>query len=109
MTNVDNPKAVKKKAGAAKRNAVAARPSKKAVPQSAPVPVAPEFVEDLKSVFAKHNWPGHPVGFVARPALAAVDDEPCDPGPATCPGGLPPSQEWVQCPNGTLILRNICP
>lgn len=109
MTHVENPKADKKKAGAAKKKAGAAKATKKTVPQNTPVPVTPEFVEDLKAVFAKHNWSGHPVGFVAHPALAALGAQPCDPGPATCPDGSPPQQQQVVCPDGTIIFRNFCP
>lgn len=78
--------------------------------------LSPEFVNDLKEVFAKHNWPGHPIGFVARPAAAALDDAPdeedddsdCDPGPDSCPEGQTLEQVWVHCPDGTAILRNVC-
>lgn len=73
------------------------------------VTLTPEFVDDLKTVFAKHNWSGHPIGFVANPAAASPDIEPCDPGPTTCPDGSQPLQQWVHCPNGTSILRNFCP
>ena len=90
-------KALKSKA--AKTNA-----SKKGI-----VPLAPEFVDDLKKVFAKHNSPGHPIGFVANPAASSLDLEPCDPGPTTCPDGSQPLQQWVHCPDGTSILRNYCP
>ena len=84
---------------------------------SGPTTLSPEFVADLKQVFAKHNWPGHPIGFVARPAEAIVnddnedagdDDGGCDPGPDICPDGSIPRQVWVHCPDGTAILRNIC-
>jgi hypothetical protein len=109
MINVDNPKAGKKKTGAAKKKAVAAKAPQKTAPQHPPVPVTPEFVEDLKAVFAKHNWSGHPVGFVAHPALAALGAQPCDPGPATCPDGSPPQQQLVNCPDGTITFRNFCP
>ena len=76
-----------------------------------PVPLSPEFVEDLRIVFAKHNWPGHPVGFVAPVAAAALDDDDdgCDPGPDICPYGSQPQQVPVRCPDGTIILRNVCP
>src|SRR5450631_2751153 len=62
------------------------------------VPLTPEFVDDLKEVFAKHNWSGHPIGFVANPAAASLGLEPCDPGPPTCPDGSQPRQQWVHCP-----------
>lgn len=73
------------------------------------VPLTPEFVDDLKKVFAKHNWSGHPIGFVANPAAASLGLEPCDPGPTTCPDGSEPLQQWVHCPDGTSILRRYCP
>jgi hypothetical protein len=72
------------------------------------VPLTPEFVDDLKKVFAKHNWSGHPIGFVANPAVASLGGEPCGPGPTTCPDGSQPRQQWVHCPDGTSILRNYC-
>jgi len=71
--------------------------------------LTPEFVDDLKKVFAKHNWSGHPIGFVANPAIASLGVQPCDPGPTTCPDGSQPQQQWVHCPDGTSILRNFCP
>ncbi len=49
-----------------------------------PVTLSPEFVEDLRKVFEKHNWPGHPVGFVAHPNTASLGLTPCDPGPDIC-------------------------
>lgn len=85
-----------------------------------PTMLSPEFVADLKEVFAKHNWPGHPIGFVPRPAAATMtedgedddgdsgEDGGCDPGPDVCPDGSIPQQVWVHCPDGTAILRNIC-
>jgi hypothetical protein len=86
--------------------------SKTAKPKAAQkeiVPLTPEFVDDLKNVFAKHNWSGHPIGFVANPAAASLGAVPCDPGPTTCPDGSQPRQQWVHCPDGTSILRNYCP
>jgi hypothetical protein len=73
------------------------------------VVLKPEFVEDLKKVFEKHNWSGHPIGFVANPAVATLDLQPCDPGPVTCPNGETPQTQWVHCPDGTSILRRFCP
>jgi hypothetical protein len=73
------------------------------------VPLTPEFVNDLKEVFAKHNWSGHPIGFVVNPVAASLSTQACDPGPATCPDGSQPQQQWVHCPDGTSILRNFCP
>lgn len=100
--------------GAGKKNASTTKtPKSKAAKTKAGkkgfVPLTPEFVDDLKKVFAKHNWPGHPIGFVANPAAASLGAEPCDPGPTTCPDGSQPQQQWVHCPDGTSILRNYCP
>lgn len=89
---------------ALKSRAAKTKASKKGI-----VPLTPEFVDDLKEVFAKHNWPGHPIGFVANPAAASLGVEPCDPGPTTCPDGSQPQQQWVHCPDGTSILRRYCP
>lgn len=71
------------------------------------ITLTPEFIADLKEVFIKHNWCGHPIGFVSNPA-AGFDAQPCDPGPDTCPEGKELAQEWVHCPDGTSILRNYC-
>jgi hypothetical protein len=73
------------------------------------VVLKPEFVEDLKKVFEKHSWPGHPIGFVANLAMATLGAQPCDPGPLTCPNGETPKTQWVHCPDGTSILRRYCP
>lgn len=73
-----------------------------------PVVLKAEFVADLKKVFEKHNWPGHPIGFVANPSTAALGFEPCDPGPDTCPEGQTLQTQWVHCPDGTSILRRFC-
>lgn len=73
-----------------------------------PVVLKPEFVEDLKKVFEKHKWSGHPIGFVANPATAALGLQPCDPGPDTCPDGQTLQTQWVHCPDGTSILRRFC-
>jgi len=73
------------------------------------VVLKPEFVDDLKKVFEKHNWPGHPIGFVANPAVRTLNLQPCDPGPVTCPNGEAPQTQWVHCPDGTSILRRYCP
>jgi hypothetical protein len=83
--------------------------SKTKVVKKEVVSLTPEFVDDLKKVFAKHKWSGHPIGFVANPATASLAGEPCDPGPTTCPDGSQPLQQWVHCPDGTSILRNYCP
>jgi hypothetical protein len=89
---------------ALKSKAAKTKASKKGI-----VPLTPEFVDDLKKVFAKHNWSGHPIGFVANPAATSLGIGPCDPGPTTCPDGSTPLQQWVHCPDGTSILRNYCP
>jgi len=81
----------------------------KASADGAPVVLKPEFVEDLKQVFKKHHWSGHPIGFVANPSMASVGLEDCDPGPLTCPNGETPQTQWVHCPDGTTILRRFCP
>lgn len=109
MAETGKAKASKSKTGVAKKKAIAAKAVKTSAREKGIVPVTSEFVNDLKSVFAKHKWPGHTVGFVAHPSLAALDVEPCDPGPSTCPDGSTPSQQWARCPDGTLILRNFCP
>ena len=77
--------------------------------KSKPVVLKPEFIKDLQNVFAKHNWPGHPIGFVRNPATRALGFQPCDPGPVTCPDGSTPQTQWVHCPDGTSILRRFCP
>ena len=82
---------------------------KGAVTQKRLVVLKPEFIEDLKRVFEKHKWSGHPIGFVANPATANLDLQPCDPGPVTCPDGQTPQTQWVHCPDGTSILRRFCP
>jgi hypothetical protein len=102
------------KTGARKRRTSKAATSKTKVSQAkasgeSMVVLKPEFVEDLKKVFEKHNWPGHPIGFVANPAMAALGLQPCDPGPVTCPNGETPQTQWVHCPDGTSILRRFCP
>jgi hypothetical protein len=40
--------------------------------------VTATIFSDLKAVFAKHNWSGHPIGIVAHPAVAALGAQPCD-------------------------------
>ena len=96
------------KATAGKRIAKAAKPSRNATVGKEPVVLKSEFVDDLKKVFEKHNWPGHPVGFVANPALAGLGLEECDPGPLSCPPGQTLSTEWVHCPDGSTRLRRVC-
>jgi hypothetical protein len=116
MARAGKPKTNKNKTpkAAGQKNARATNISKsksakmKAI-QKGIIPLAPEFVNDLKEVFAKHNWSGHPIGFVPNPAAATLAFEPCDPGPTTCPDGSRPRQQWVHCPDGRSILRNFCP
>src|SRR5260370_13661460 len=103
MAKADKAKASKSstgKTGAGKKKAsITKTPKSKGVKTKAGkrgiVPLTPEFVADLKAVFAKHNWSGHPIGFVANPAAASLNAPPCDPGPSTCPGGEQPLQQWV--------------
>jgi hypothetical protein len=116
MAKSDKAKASKSRAGkttatkkasitkTAKSKAARTKTAKKRI-----VPLTPEFVADLKEVFAKHNWSGHPIGFVPNPAAADLAGPPFDPGPTTCPDGSQPLQQWVHCPDGTSILRNYCP
>jgi hypothetical protein len=94
---------------ASKAAASKTKASKAAVGGESMVVLKPEFVEDLKKVFEKHNWSGHPIGFVANPAVATLGLQPCDPGPVTCPNGEAPQTQWVHCPDGTSILRRFCP
>jgi hypothetical protein len=72
--------------------------------------VSPEFVDDLKAVFEKHNWSGHPIGTVPDPrnkeALAALPD--CDTGPISCPPGTREILEWIRCPDGSVRQRRTC-
>jgi hypothetical protein len=98
-----------RKSRTAKTKTSKSKPSQGPVGETNPVVLKPEFVEDLKKVFEKHNWSGHPIGFVANPATASLSLQPCDPGPVTCPDGQPPQTQWVHCPDGTSILRRFCP
>jgi hypothetical protein len=102
-------KTVTRKKGASITRTPNSKKSKTEIGMKEFVQLTPEFVADLKEVFAKHNWSGHPVGFVANPAAASLGAQPCDPGPSSCPGGEQPLQQWVHCPDGTSILRNFCP
>ena len=93
----------------AKTKASKSKASQGRIGETSLVVLKPEFVEDLKKVFEKHNWPGHPIGFVPNPVTATLGLEPCDPGPVTCPDGQTPQTQWVHCPDGTSILRRFCP
>src|ERR1700733_9474652 len=115
MAKTDRAKASRRrmdKSGGKEEKAIATNiPKSRARPkaaQKAVVPLTPEFVDDLKMVFAKHNWSGHPIGFVANPAAANVDAEPCDPEPPSAPDRTEPRQQWIHWPDGTSILRNLC-
>jgi hypothetical protein len=103
--SVKSAKSVESKTGTRKRKTSA----RKAIKKTDAVTLTPEFVEELKGLFEKHNWPGQPIGFVAHPAMASLAAAPCDPGPLTCPGGVTPRQRWVHCPDGTSRLQNYCP
>ncbi len=52
----------------------------------------PEFVRDLKEVFAKHSWTGEPIG-------VASDN---------CPEGTTPQTVTYQTPSGDTITKVIC-
>jgi len=57
------------------------------------------MLRDLKEVFDKHNWPGHPVGLMASSAIE---------GPDTCPDGSEPQFVTVQLPDGTQVQKKVC-
>jgi hypothetical protein len=100
-------KTTSKRANASKTKAGKSKTSPGRVGARKLVVLKPEFVEDLKKVFEKHSWPGHPIGFVANPAMATLGLDPCDPGPLTCPNGETPKTQWVHCPDGRSILEDI--
>jgi hypothetical protein len=56
------------------------------------------MMKDLKAVFDKHNWPGHPIGF--------ADANPADSG--GCPPGTSPQTVSFQLPDGTQVTKTMC-
>jgi len=57
------------------------------------------MLRDLKAVFKKHDWPGHPVGLMTAAAI---------PGPDTCPNGSEPQIVSFQLPDGTQVTKKMC-
>jgi len=75
----------------------AAKPSK-APSKSRKATLKPPTVglaADLKAVFEKHNWPGHPVG-----VMAAMAD--------SCPPGTSPHTVTYTDENGTIVTKTMC-
>lgn len=59
-----------------------------------------EFIEDLESVFKKHNWSGGMIGLDLKPTAAAES--------ALCPPGKTPTVVYYKLPNGQTVSKVIC-